>query len=422
MRHTLLALAILTAFGAAPAPASAQQSARVLFVPAGSVPPRLRRTLENLLATRGTLVSYDEYARAAAERDLYPSGPQALREVGTQRGADVIVVVSYGGHYRRRTLAVRYHSGSTGELMRRRAHVLHGQALRPASQHTFLRDLEDVAGGASDGEEAPAVVEEGDAGEDGMPPPVDWGESEPAQSAEESEPSEVETRQWGFAIQLGAGISHRQVSVPMMAGVARMTSVPFPGIQGEVLGYVRPDTSSRLTVSLVSRYTTSVGLQAQDILVDGTTRTSDMRAHHLTLGLRTDIPLAPGDAPTLLRLEAGWGFRMLDAEIRVSIPNYALHGLYARVGLFFVVGDTPLSIGIIPEIGHMMNMSAELSQMGQVGDGFHVGAEAHFRLQIIPEVALILMYRESHAFLSSGYETDMNDVERYGIFKAEYRF
>ena len=113
---------------------------------------------------------------------------------------------------------------------------------------------------------------------------------------------------------------------------------------------------------------------------------------------------------------------MLDSEIMVSIPDYTLHGIYARVGLFFSVGDTPLSIGIIPEIGHMMNLSEELSQSSMVGDGFHVGAEAHVRLQIIPEVAVLLMYRESHAFLGTGLGEDMNDVERYGILKAEYHF
>ncbi len=437
MRCLLLAIAILSA---APSLAAAQDGTRVLFVPSGSVPARLRRTLENLIATRATLVSYETYSRAASERDLYPSNIQAIRTVGTQQGAQVIVVVSYGGHYRRRMLTVRYHSGSTGELMRRRSHVLHGQALRPASQHTVLRDLEEVAGGASDGgSDAPEVDErsdtssEGGGGGGGLPPPVDWGEpgeatgGAPPEATEEeesgpSEPSEVETRQWGFSLQLGVGIMQRQATVPMMAGPARLGTTPFPGIQAQALGYVRPDMSSRLRVSLVARYTTSVGLQAQDYLVDGSTRTTDMRAHHLTIGLRTDIPLAPGAHPTELRLEAGWAFRMLDSEVMVSIPDYALHGIYARVGLFFPVGDTPLTIGIVPEVGHFMNLSQELAQDSMVGDGFHVGAEAHVRLQIIPEVAVLLMYRESHAILGTGFDDDMNDVERYGILKAEYRF
>ncbi|MCB9593964.1 MAG: hypothetical protein H6719_14620 [Sandaracinaceae bacterium] len=435
MRSLLFAIALLTT---APSLASAQEGTRALFIPSGSVPSHLRRTLENLIATRATLVSYDTYSRAAAERDLYPSNNQAIREIATQQGADVIVVASYGGHYRRRMLTLRYYNGSTGELARRRSHGLRGQALRPASQHSVLRDLAEVAGGASDGGgEAPPDedpeggdgAEGGDGGDGGLPPPVSWEEpgaegeggegSEPAASEGESE---AENRQWGFAIQLGLGIMQRQSAVPMMAGPARLSTTPFPAIQAQVQGYFRPDLTSRLRISLISRYTTSVGLQAQDYLVDGTTRTTDMRAHHLTIGLRTDIPLAPGDHPTELVLEAGWAFRMLDSEIMVSIPDYTLHGIYARVGLFFSVGDTPLSIGIIPEIGHMMNLSEELSQSSMVGDGFHVGAEAHVRLQIIPEVAVLLMYRESHAFLGTGLGEDMNDVERYGILKAEYHF
>ncbi len=438
MRHLLVAIALLLAL---PATTSAQSDRRVLFVPAGSVPVRVRRTVERLIATRSVLVSYETYARAAAERDLYPSNIRAIRTVATQQGAEVIVVAGYGGHHRRRVLTLRYFDGRTGELLTRRNHGLRGQHLRAASQHGILRDLEAAAGGGSgatapppESEGEPPVVEAGGGDGDGLPPPVDWGAPQDAANAaaadpepsaphdDEAEGAATELRQWGFSVALGVGIAQRQSTIPTMAGPARLTTVPFPAIQGEILGYVRPNPTERLRVALAIRYTTSVGLLAEDQLVDGTTRTTDMRSHHLTLGVRTNIPLSPGDKPTELLLEAGWGFRMLDSEIRVSIPDYTLHGLYARVGLLFNVADTPLSIGIIPEIGHMMNLSDELTQVGMVGDGFAVGAEAQVRLQVIDEVSVQLMYRESHAFLGTGFDEDMNDVERYGVLRAEYVF
>jgi len=446
MRTLLLLVALLAAAPTSRAAAQEGQH-RVLFVPAGSVPGRVRRTVERLLASRAVMVSYDQYARAASQQDLYPSNIRAIRTVGTQQGADVIVVASYGGHYRRRVLTLRYYSGSTGELVTRGSHVLRGQNLRGGSQHGILRDLDAAASaGGGGGGGAPAESDGGDSGDGGggddsgggdgdLPPPMDWDEEEGGgegggseeessddEGGGEGEESEVENRQFGFALLIGAGIAQRSSTVPMMAGPARLSTIPFPAIQARILGYVRPDPEQRFRVSLAARYTTSIGLQGEDQLADGTVRTTDMRSHHLTIGIRTDIPLAPGDYPTELVLEAGWAFRMLDSEIMVSIPDYALHGIYARVGLFFPVGDTPLTIGLVPEIGHMMNLSEELTQRSMVGDGFHVGAEAHVRLQLIPEVSLSLMYRESHAFLGTGFEGDLNDVERYGTLRGEYRF
>ena len=43
-------------------------------------------------------------------------------------------------------------------------------------------------------------------------------------------------------------------------------------------------------------------------------------------------------------------------------------------------------------------------------------------IQIIPEVAIVLMYREAQAFLASTLDDDFADAERYGIVRAEYRF
>ncbi|GAB5545664.1 MAG: hypothetical protein SangKO_054240 [Sandaracinaceae bacterium] len=439
MRALLLFLAVLVA---APAGAAAQASdtPRVLFAPGGTVPVRLRRTVSRLLSSNAVLVSYEDYVRACNEAGVRPSSARAVRRVGTQQNATVIVVGSYGGHYRRRMLRLRYYSGSSGELMTSGNYALRGQHLRPSSQHAILRDLATVTGGApppaqaSAASEEPSSEAEGEGGD--LPPPLDWEAQEAAaaeEAAAEPAPEEAsdgeatplsEQKQWGFAVSAGAGIAQRSSSIPMEGGAARLSTIPFPAIQAQVLGYVRPDASSRYRLALAVRYTTSVGLQGRDERADGSTRTTDMRAHHLAIGLRNDIPLAPGERPTRLQLEVGWGFRMLDSEIPVSIPDYTLSGIYARIGLWFHIGDSPLSLGIVPEIGHVGSLSDDLSQSGQVQDGFLVGAEAHVRLEVIPEVSIHLLYREAHAFLGSAREGggEMNDAERYGILRAEYQF
>ncbi len=443
----LLSLALL-----APAIASAQERPRVLFVSSPSVPARLRSSLTQLIASRAVLASTEDYERAAAQRSLRPTSARALSRIAPRQNVAVIVVASYGGHFRRRVLRLRFLDGRTGELRVTTTHTVQGWRLRAVSQHSILRDVAAVAAGqvtasaapaesAQDEEEPeasdeasaePASEESGD-----LPPPLDWGEEsepqaeadaapppEPAQESEEAPAADadaIQERQWGFSATIGAGVAQRSASIPTEAGEARLSTIPFPAIQAELLGYVRPDASSLFRLALNVRYTTSVGLQAQDQRNDGTTRTTDMRVHHLMIGLDTRIPLAPGARPPFLPLGAGWGFRMLDAEIPVSIPDYTLSGPYARVGLFFPIGDSPLSIGIIPEIGHVSSLSQELSQQAAIGDGVLVGAEAHVRLEIIREVLVELIYRESHALIG-GAHGQMSDAARYGILRGVYRF
>lgn len=453
MRSLLVAVAVLlaipTVVGVAPSTASAQQR-RVLYIPGGSVPGRMRRMLSVLIASENTLVSYDTYARAAREEGLRPGGSTAISRVGTQQNADVIVVATYGGHYRRRTLRMRYFSGSTGELVRSNSHGLRGQHLRPAAQHAILRDIERVAGGGGGGGDQPAESggggeggdDGGDGGDGGLPPMEDWGEEgaegegegdgggedgggEDGGGEDDGDLPLEEQNQWGFSVALGGGIGQRSSNVPTdRGGPTQFSSQPFFALQARAMGYVRPEPSSPLRVALTVRYSTSIGVLVREVREGADDLVTDLRAHHLALGIRTDIPLAPGERPTFLQLELGWQFRMLDLEMPSPfLPDYTLTGLYGRIGLWFYVGDSPISIGLVPEIGHAMNISDSLSQLSQVNDGFMVGAEAHVRLQVIREFALQLLYREAHMFLGSELpDAQLNDAERFVILRAEYRF
>ncbi len=437
----LLTVALLAPLaGLAPSVASAQQR-RVLFIPGGTVPPRVRRTVEALIASSSTLVSYDTYAQAAAAADVRPSSPQAIRDVATQQGADVIVVAGYGGHYRRRTLRMRYFNGQTGELVTSSTLAMRGQLLRPAAQHAILRDLDAVAGGGTPppsggGEGDPG--EGGDGGDGGLPPPEDWGDEGAGEDGGDGggedgsgdgdsggEQPEEEPGQWGFEVGVGFGIGQRASEVPTdLGGPARLSTDPYPAIQGRALGYVRPDPAGQLRVALDVRYTTSVGMLVRQAQPGGAGNVTELRDHHLAIGLRTDVPLAPGDRPTMLQLEAGWQFRILDLEDASRyMPDYTLTGLFGRVGLWFHVGDSPISIGIIPEVGYMMNLATFESPALPANDGFLVGAEAHIRLQVVRELALRLLYREAHSFLAGeAPDTQLSNGGRFVIFRAEYIF
>ncbi|MGE0791256.1 MAG: hypothetical protein AB7S26_36620 [Sandaracinaceae bacterium] len=455
MRRATPFLALVCAFAFVPsgwgASAEAQAGHSVLYIATSSVPPRVRGTVHAVITSGGTLVSYDAYAEACAQANVRPSSGRAITEVATQQNADVIIIATYGGSYRQRTLRLRYFDGHTGALVSSRGFEVRGQHLRPAAQHQILRDIDRVAGGeaveSGEGTEGEAEDTSGEGAGAGLPPPEDWGDEGEGEAGAGGEGAESEAgdggegdggggdgggevplseqSQWGFSVSLGGGIGQRSSNVPTpFGGPTSFSTQPFFAIQAEALGYVRPDVNSVLRVALAVRYSTSIGMLVREERPGGNDLVTDLRAHHLSMGLRTDIPLAPGERPTILQLELGWQFRMLDLEMPSQfLPDYTLTGLYGRVGLWFAVGDSPISIGLIPEIGHAFNISSALSELGMVGDGFMVGGEAHIRLQVVHEVALQLMYREAHMFLGSGIpDQQMNDAERFVILRAEYRF
>jgi hypothetical protein len=165
-----------------------------------------------------------------------------------------------------------------------------------------------------------------------------------------------------------------------------------------------------------------VGLQAQDQRPDGTTRTVDTRSQDLAIGANVNFALADSMRAVRMDIEAGWGFRMLDSELPLSMPTYTLSGPYGRIGLFFPIGDEgPLVLGVVPEVGHVSSISEEAAQAGAVSDGFSVAIEAQVRLSLIPELDVDLIYREAHAFLASEREGDMSDVARFGVVRVTYR-
>lgn len=157
----LLALGVALALTSV-APSAHAQGPQVLFVPGGSVPAGLRRNLSRTLAQSAQLADYSAYVRACAARRWRPSSRTALRRVATQQGVRVIVVAGYGGHYRRRTLRMRYIDGTSGDLIASSTYVLRGQHLRAASQRAIQRELTQAAGGAPPPAAPPAASAQGE--------------------------------------------------------------------------------------------------------------------------------------------------------------------------------------------------------------------------------------------------------------------
>lgn len=447
------------------APASADEGPKVLFVPHGSLPFPLRDAVARALGTRARILSTSNYTVRCQRANERPSTPRAIQRIGTRMGADVIAVASWAAWGRSRVVRMTYRHGRTGRVLLQTRHTLPGVRLDTSARRALAREAVMTGGLASDAapeerpervarapepreeaqaaraeprrqaraeREEPAPAEE--EGEDGLPPPLSWEGSEAAEGAsaastagdeeepageEEAEAPTVSGASTGFGLDAsgGFGFGARSAAVPMEAGPARLSTSPFPAAMiGLGAGY----DAGTVTVSVRARYLTSVGLRTKDIRSDGTTRTVDARAQSLHLGIAVELQLNDAANPTLLELGVGYQFRLFHTEVPVSMPEYTLSGIYARADLSFGVGSGPLRLAIAPEVASVNGITEQLQELGQITAGFAVGAEAAARVQLLDELRLEVVYRESHAFIGSERDTDMTDVERFGVLRATY--
>jgi len=448
-------------------PAQAQ-SGKALFVASPSLPGPLRRALPRVLSRGARLVDSGAYRSAARGRSLAPASGPAIRRVGTRQGAHAIVVVGFGTRGRDRILRVRYYHGQTGAELRARTHHLRGVRLHGAVQSAILRDLTTAMSRGRRGSRArvaqieeptvapppeprprprarpaPAALEEADDQEPPpieLPPPVDWdvedGEPENPPDDVDVEDEEVEegasdegaaaaaymSREWGLDITAGAGFGQRSSAVPIPSGEGRFATSAFPAVNAALDVWVRPLSNSSFRMGLAGRYYTSVGLSVEGQLPDGTTRSTAAHAHSLSIGLKANLGFVESVRAVRMELELGWSFRMLDNGALLAMPTYTLSGPSARLGVFLPLGEEgPLVLGVIPEVGFINSVSEEMAQAGEIGGGFTVGFETQVRLNIIRQLAVEVVYRESHALMSSARDSDMTDVERFGVARLTYR-
>jgi len=427
---------------------------KVMFVPHTTLPFPLRRAVPRALAARAEIVSNRTYLTRCNANDVRPGSYQAIRRFGVRSGADVIAVVGWRAWGRSRQIRVTWRDGNTGASLLSTRHNLPGVRLDASARRGLAREVLAAArvaggsGGGGDDERVARSSRSGDSGEDdsddaeeassssddegGLPPPVDWEEGEEAAGSSEAleeedaeeedaeeEDGELGARRTGFGFDAtaGFGFGARASSVPMEAGPARLSTSPFPaGNLGLGAGY----RGTTVGFGARARYFTSVGLRTKEMRNDGTTRTVDARSQTLQIGLAVNFALSDQLRPTMLELEVGYHFRLFNSELPLAMPEYTLSGIYARVDLSFPVGSGPLRLAITPEIASVNGITEQLQEMGKVNAGVAVGGEAAIRFDLLEQLRLEVVYRESHAFITSERETDMTDVERYGMLRATY--
>ncbi len=433
--HAILLFTI--AFGADVAVAEAQAD-EVLFVAAPSLPGPLRRALPRILGGSAQLSNAAEYRSGARRRGLSPANGTAIRRLGTRQGADTIVVAGFGVRGRQRLLRMRYYDGRTGAKVRARTYRLRGVRVHGAARARIARDLASVASEGhrrSEPEEPRPAAQPESAVE--LPPPVDWDEEDqppesPPDADDGDDPPRVADRDapeppsadrtWGLDIAFGGGFGQRSSAVPTASGEGRFSSSAFPALHAGLGVWIRPLRNTSFRMALAARYFTSVSLEARSQRLDGSPQTADARAHSLGIGLSGNLAFAESVRAVRMALELGWSFRMLENEPLLAMPTYTLSGPTARLGLFVPLGEeAPLVLGIVPEIGLVSSLSDEMARAGATGTGFIAGFETHVELRVVRWLSVDLVYRESHALVSSEREGDMTDAERFGAVRLIYR-
>ncbi|MBW2461062.1 MAG: hypothetical protein JRH11_05415 [Deltaproteobacteria bacterium] len=404
-------------------------NAKVLFISAPSLPTSLRHSVPRVLSRETRLVSRSSYVTASRRRNLAPANGRAIRQVGVHQGAHVIAVAGYGGRGRNRVLRLRYYHGGTGVELRARTHRMRGQTITPRLRAAILADVRLVVssvrnGGDAEGEpelQSRELEEEVD-GDDESPQETEAPEPRADTPEGTGDAAANMTRDWGFDITAGFGFGHRTSAVPVETGEGRFDSSPFAAAHMGLDIWLRPLDNSSFRLGLSTRYYSSVGLSAQELLADGTVMSVDSHAHDLSIGVSADLAFTDGARALRMNAELGWFFRMLDTDVSISMPSYRLSGPQLRVGFFLPLGENvPLILGVTPELGLVTSVSEEVAQAGAISDGFIVGFEAQVRYELIPELSADVIYRESHAILSSDREGSMNDVERFGVLRLTYR-
>ncbi len=431
-RHIVLMFCFAAASFSPNAAEANEPLADVLFVPAPSLPTALRRTVPRVLTRGARLVPRGPYIRAAQDRGLAPANGRAIRELATLQNAQVIVVAGSGGWGRRRMLRLRYYDGRTGAVLRFRTHRLRGRHISASAQRVMVADLRLAASEASDEGPSASALEPDARGEAPALEGQSRGDEEAdrevpddaAQNAVEGESPNVADAPaaWGFDLGAGLGFGQRGSTVPTAAGEGRYSSSPFPAIYIAFDLWLRPIDDPAFRVGLGTHYYSSMGLSAEELRDDGSTATVDSHAHSLSVGLSADYEFTVGPRVLRAEVELGWFFRMLDSEASTTMPSYRLSGPQLRLGFFLPLAQTvPIALGVVPEFGIVSSVSEEVAQVGSLSAGFIAGFEVQIRYDLIPELALGLVYRESHAVIGSDHEGDMSDVERFGVVRLTYR-
>jgi hypothetical protein len=219
----------------------------------------------------------------------------------------------------------------------------------------------------------------------------------------------------------GAGVAERRIDVPASSGERRFRSGGFAA--ADLVVHAEGRLRFGFSLSADAHYQTSVGLTASESFADrgAETRTS-LRSHHLDLGLAPGYRFNVG--PSLdVHMFIGWWMRGLRSVTDLEIPSYSLQGPVFRPEVYLGFFQRRMTLKVAPELLVVARVSGALRSVARTsGTSYGLGGEISLNIELVPLVAIVFAYRESHAFVHTYFDANVDDTERYATASALLRF
>lgn len=236
---------------------------------------------------------------------------------------------------------------------------------------------------------------------------VEPSSDEPPQ---EQAPSAASRAPWSLELSAGLGAGSRELDLPRDGVVYQVRSGLFPAVE---LGFaLSHDLSQDLTLGLLARYQSSLGLRLVEQLTDGSEHSRATRSHRLELGVAPTLRL---DAQGRWALSAAVGFHVseLDPEAHLITPSYFMAGPFLRVELQLPLASDRLRLRIGPEAQWIAQIGQELLDRDVSAGGLGAGGTATLELVVARHWTVAVSYRELRSWLSSSQRGSFEDVSRF---------
>jgi len=231
-----------------------------------------------------------------------------------------------------------------------------------------------------------------------------------ANDAQATTVAAAEPSAWSLRLSADLGVGVRSFSVPMNGVVYQTDTGPFPlaGVGFELDRHASRDVS----LGLLLRYQSSVGLGIVEQHTDGSERPLDARANRIELGLTPTFRF-DAEGRWALCLAAGYGILGFRPVGHLVTPGFSLDGPHLRVQLQVPLLSDVLRLRVGPEAQWLSHVGSELVERGVASHGFALGGEAGLELALSQRFMLHAVYRETHAFVDSSQAQSFEDTARF---------
>jgi hypothetical protein len=235
----------------------------------------------------------------------------------------------------------------------------------------------------------------------------------PARASAQQTPGEqrVPGRPWSLRLSADLGAGGRDIDLPTDGVVNRIEGGLFPAAgAGFELDHA---ASPAVSLGLLARYQSSVGLGIVEHHTDGSRHAQDARSHRLELAF---APTFYFDAAQTWALAAwaGAAFNNFRPEAHHLVtPAYTLAGPHLRAALQVAPWDGRLRLVLGPEVQWIAYVGQDLIDRGVAETGFGIGGEAAIELKLGSRFRVGAAYREMRAWLDSSQVQRFVDVSRF---------